>query len=269
MNTIGIDAGGSLIKIAYIENAHLHTKMFANDELGSLQSWLAILGGSSRFILTGGKAQKLKSVLGKGEVIQEFEATALGTDHLLMKTQKKPAGYILVMIGTGTSIQLVTEHKQLRLLGSGIGGGTIVGLGNLLTGSSDYHQLIQMADDGDRSRLDLLVKDIFESEDTPIPGELTASNFGKPGGIFGVRKEDQIAAVMNMVAETIVLLATQAAQTHQLKDIVFVGSTLNGNNFLKERLTMFQDMLDYKAHFIDRGSFAGAIGAMLWKRRQD
>ncbi|RDI45395.1 type II pantothenate kinase [Falsibacillus pallidus] len=260
---IGIDAGGSLIKIAYFENGMLHTKMYSNEQTDEFMGWISFLSLNHKVVLTGGKAVKLRNHFQGSKVIPEFEATAIGTDYLLKKEKNVMGAYILTMIGTGTSIQYIHQGKGERLLGSGIGGGSILGLGRLLTGSTNFHELMELAEKGQAGKLDLQVRDIFESDDTPIPGDLTAANFGKVYGMDTFSKEDQMAAVTNMAAETIVLLSTQAALSKGVRDIVFVGGAIEGNTYFRKRLATFRKMMDYTPHFLDRGPFVGAIGAML------
>lgn len=44
-----------------------------------------------------------------------------------------------------------------------IGGGTLLGLANLLTGVNDFDTILEMSKRGDNSNVDLLVKDIYGS----------------------------------------------------------------------------------------------------------
>ena len=44
-----------------------------------------------------------------------------------------------------------------------IGGGTLLGLANLLTGINDFDTILEMSKRGDNSHVDLLVKDIYGS----------------------------------------------------------------------------------------------------------
>ncbi|MGD6956816.1 hypothetical protein ACQCWA_15065 [Rossellomorea aquimaris] len=64
-----------------------------------------------------------------------------------------------------------------------------------------------------------------------------------------------------MIAETIILLASQASQANKLEHFVFIGSTLKSNPALKEDLSQFQDMLSYTPIFPDKGAYAGSLGA--------
>ena len=51
--------------------------------------------------------------------------------------------------------------KFERVSGTMIGGGTLVGLSNLLTGVNDFETIVEMSQKGDNSGVDMLVKDIY------------------------------------------------------------------------------------------------------------
>ena len=62
-----------------------------------------------------------------------------------------------------------------------IGGGTLIGLSNLLTGEKDFDKIIEMASRGSNSNVDMLIKDIY-GQNSPfkeLQGDLLASSFAK------------------------------------------------------------------------------------------
>lgn len=68
-----------------------------------------------------------------------------------------------------------------RVSGTMIGGGTLLGLSNLLTGVNDFDTIKELSKNGDHSKVDMLVKDIY-GDSSPIKGlhgDLLASSFGK------------------------------------------------------------------------------------------
>ena len=70
--------------------------------------------------------------------------------------------YIIVNIGSGVSILLVrSENEVQRIGGSSIGGGTFTGLCSLLTGCNSFAEAIDLAEQGDNTKVDKLVKDIY------------------------------------------------------------------------------------------------------------
>ena len=89
---------------------------------------------------------------------------------------------LLVSCGSGVSIIKVNDFNSYeRVSGTMIGGGTLLGLSNLLTGVNDFDTIIKMAQEGDNSNVDMLVKDIY-GDNAPfkeLQGELLASSFAK------------------------------------------------------------------------------------------
>ena len=264
-NKIGIDAGGSLLKIAYEEKGKFHVKTYGNDESKNLIQWLTMLNPDATLYITGGKSTSIKEqVMQKCVYIEEFEAVTKGARFLVKRENPSfQDDFILVSLGTGTSIFHVKEEESHRLLGSGIGGGTLMGLGSLLTGRGNYQHLINLAEKGSSQKSDLLVRDIYAPNEPPIPGELTAANFGKAHFNMQARVEDHVAALIRLIGETVISLASQAAKITGVEKIVFVGSTLNGNKPLKDVLSGFQSMMQYEPIFLEKGSYAGAIGTLI------
>ncbi|CAM3791297.1 type II pantothenate kinase [Mesobacillus thioparans] len=264
-NRIGIDAGGSLIKIAYEENGRLHFRKQPNSELDEALQWLKIIAGNRSFYLTGGKAGTIKAnFFPEANIIDEFSAVCEGSRHLKMKeAMSGSAPYILVNIGTGTSWFTVDGAEYERVLGSGMGGGTFMGLGRIFSEGDGFFDLVSLAASGDKSNVDLLVKDIYYPEKAPIDGELTASNFAKSQEITSSSPADKMASLNNMIAETLTLLTVQAASLHNIKQAVFIGSTLAGNKPLQNSLETYCRMSGIEPFFLENGEFSGAIGAML------
>jgi type II pantothenate kinase len=260
----GIDAGGSLVKIAYEEKDRIHYKKYHINELNQAISWLKIAATEMKVALTGGKAHLIqKKYFPEGEIVPEFQATCEGARMFLLKEEKNiEEPFLLVNIGTGTSWHIVNGEKYERILGSGVGGGIFTGLGSLLTSEEDFGKLTALANKGDKGKVDLLVKDIYESDEPPIDGNLTAANFAK-GSKVKHSDADRMAAISNMIVETIFLLTMQAAEIHQVKEVVFIGSTLIGNESLKKGLEYYMNMMGLSATFLKNGEYCGATGAYL------
>ncbi|MEW9050173.1 MAG: type II pantothenate kinase [Neobacillus sp.] len=258
MKKAGIDAGGSLIKVVYEEQERMHYKKYQINELDQVMSWLKMIS-PDQIALTGGKAEYIKQqYFPYAVVVPEFQATCEGALFFLKVKRENP--FLLVNIGTGTSWHVIKGKHYERLLGSGIGGGTFTGLGSLLTTTSDYFKLTELAEKGDKGNVDLLVNDIYESSDTPINGELTAANFAK-GKKVEQSEADRMASLSNMIAETITLLTLQTASLHLIKDIVMIGSTLTGNPALKKGLRFYLNMVGLSVEFLANGEYCGAMGA--------
>lgn len=70
---------------------------------------------------------------------------------------------LLVSIGSGVSMLRVSSSgdKFERVSGTMIGGGTLVGLSNLLTGVNDFDEIIKLSQEGNNGEVDMLIKDIY------------------------------------------------------------------------------------------------------------
>lgn len=262
--TIGIDAGGSLIKIVYEDKGKLHYRKYPVADLHQVMTWVKMFTVDKQVMLTGGKAGGIRSnYFPEAVIVDEFTASCQGAKYLMQKENiRGTEKFLLINIGTGTSWFLVEEDRYERVLGSGMGGGTFMGLGNILSGSQDFMELVEMSGTGSRGNVDLLVKDIYHPEEPPIPGELTASNFAK--GTEESTKSDRMAAFLNMIAETMTLLTVQAATIHSAKSAVFIGCTISGNKPLQDYLKYYLNMSGLEPVFLPNGEFSGALGAKMF-----
>lgn len=88
----------------------------------------------------------------------------------------------MVSIGSGVSIIKISNFDSFeRVAGTMIGGGTLIGLSNLLTGTKDFDKIIEMASKGDHTKVDMMVRDIYgdNSPFAELQGDLLASSFAK------------------------------------------------------------------------------------------
>ncbi len=268
-NSVGIDAGGTLTKLAYINrDGELTTKVFPSNELHLVKEWLEQHPQVEEIGMTGGRAEQLRQVLQTMKSIHyivEFEATLKGVRYLLQREGHAIESSIITNIGTGTSIHYMDGDTHMRVGGTGIGGGTLIGLSALTTGQSEFTHITQMAENGDRSQIDLFVKDIFQGMDAPLDGNLTASNFGKVGITEQQEHpvENILATVQGLVGEVVTTLSIQLSQQYNAKYIVFIGSTLTNNEILKRIIAHYTVLKKHTPIFLKDCGFSGAIGALI------
>jgi len=317
----GIDAGGTLIKIAYSQNGSGSGERLSSSEeqdgqkdkearpysegslpetdrtrqkqhpeeayaplpellkfpasrLEDAADWIKRhLPPDTRLGFTGGQAERLRALLPDRTdfvSVPEFEATAEGAVRILRSGSDRRGEanvsaerFVLVNVGTGTSLHLIDGAERPRLGGIGLGGGTIVGLTGLLCGVRDYAEIARLAPLGDREAVDLTVGQIYAPATPPIAGDLTAANFARPlPPEGGARPQDYAAAVVGMVAEIVTTVGVQYAKLHGARRVVYVGSTYENNELLRELTTRFTAMLGSEAVIPDSGLYSGAIGAL-------
>lgn len=266
---IGIDTGGTLTKLAYLNReGELMLEVFPSNEMDLVKQWIEAHPDVEEIGLTGGRAEQLRETLQSVKSMQyivEFEATLKGVHYLLQREGHAIEQAIIANIGTGTSIHYMDGNMHSRVGGTGIGGGTLVGLASIMTGVTSFDEVTTIASKGNREGIDLLVKDIYQGMDTPIAGTLTASNFGKAGITPGetYRTEDVLATTQGLVGEVISTLSIQLAEQYKAENIVYIGSTLSENEHLKDVIARYTVLKKHTPVFLKDCGFSGAVGALL------
>ncbi len=268
---IGLDVGGSTTKIVGLHNGELISNELvqASDPVasafGALGKFVNInhldLQSIDQVMMTGVGSSYMKGdLLGIPTVITpEFQAIGLG--GLYVSNLDKA---IIVSMGTGTAFVYADQNEVNHIIGSGVGGGTLIGLANRLINVRDFNLFIQMAEKGDISKIDLSIGDITNTEIPGLSSETTASNFGKMSD--SATPEDIALGIVNLVFQSIGTTAVMAARQHNLRQIVFTGNlTLVSQG--KHVLKSFSDLYGIDILVPDHSEFATAIGAALCATR--
>jgi type II pantothenate kinase len=260
----GIDLGGSLTKIAHGEP--LEFALFPSADIAGIVSYLHD-HSLTHLVLTGGGSVTQRTAFADFhvETADEFESSIRGTTFLLEQQGGAVFPYAVVSIGTGTSVSIVDRTGGKRVTGTAVGGGTIVGLGALLTGKTNYAEIIEKATQGDRSGVDVLVRDIYGGDLPGLSGDVTASNFGKA---VSRQPEDLARALLQMVGEVLAVIASLAASNIGAREIVYIGSSLRNNPTLVEVLESVTKFMGQRPRFVRNSEYAGAVGALLHASRQ-
>lgn len=261
---IGIDAGGTLIKMVIEQDDQRKYQTYLSTQLEEVAAWLNDQPCEDIHI-TGGKAKMLHDMLNcDAKTYIEFDAAAKGIQILLKEQGTQLDRYIFTNVGTGTSIHMSDASGQQRVGGIGTGGGMIRGLGYLLTEIDDYETLTNLAQDGDRDIIDLKVKHIYKNDTPPISGELTAANFGHV--LHNLDKTftdaDKLASVMGVVGESVTTVSIHVAREHAAEDVVYIGSSFHNNPLLQQVVTDYTILRGFKPHYLDNGAFSGALGTL-------
>ncbi len=232
---VGIDVGGSTTKIVgFAPGGKLLSPIFvqATDPVTSiygafgrftLENGLS-LDEIDRIMMTGAGSRAIKSRIYNRECksVSEFASTGIGGLYLSELDEA-----IVVSLGTGTALihakrtadGTVTDY----LGGTGVGGGTILGLSRKMLGIGSVDHLEQISEGGDLSLIDLRIRDISKSGTFKGVNEnLTASNFGNLSDLAS--KKDIALGIFNMVSETVAMMSIFAARQFGIKDIVMCGN---------------------------------------------
>jgi type II pantothenate kinase len=179
--------------------------------------------------VTGGRHKELPDALDGTPVVKVDELQAIGRGGLLASGYEEA---LIASLGTGTALVGARRGEMMHLGGTGVGGGTLLGLSRLLLGTTDATLIDDLAERGDPERIDLTVGDIVGGPVGRVPASATASHFGKASGIVAgtwvgddaqVGREHVAAALMNLVGQATLRLALLAATTYRFRSVVLLG----------------------------------------------
>ena len=265
---LGIDIGGSTTKIAgYLESGQRigTLRVEASDRLTSLYGAIGnflstrsiALNDVACFVITGvGAALVEGDIYGiRTERIDEF--VAIGNGGLALSGKEEA---LVVSLGTGTAFVRAGRLGCVHIGGSGVGGGTLAGLSWHIFHENDHGAMARLAEQGDLSKVDLMISDICTNEVGTLPSHITASNFGKITS--AASKEDIAMGLVNMVFQTVGMLSVFALKNDKVKDVVLTGSLAN-MSLAPKIMSVVEEISDVKFFIPDNATFATAIGAAL------
>lgn len=272
---IGIDVGGSTTKIVGFrkKSRELIAPMFvtATDPVTSAY------GAFGKFTLANGlELEDISCVKMTGvgathitkpiyglRCLRVSEFTSIGLGGLYLSGLERA---IVVSMGTGTAInyakRIDERHADVEYLGgTGVGGGTLVGLSKKLLGLDTVEHIVSVCEGGHLENIDLRISDISpQSKYGDINEELTAANFGRVSDL--ATRSDIALGIVNMVGETVGMMAIFAARKYGIKDIVLTGNLACLDPFRR----VFEGMnrsLDVNFVVPDDARYSTVIGATL------
>ncbi|MDE0887541.1 MAG: hypothetical protein OSB70_18615 [Myxococcota bacterium] len=263
---IGVDVGATLAKLAFrAPGGALEFALLPAADPDALEARVRDFD-PDRVGLTGCGAIALEARLGMPcRQSIEFEAWGRGSRGLLRSQGlAADAPYLLVSVGTGTSVLRVEGADVARVGGTALGGGTLMGLSGALTGKTDYEEICRLAEKGDRGRVDLRVGDLYAENEIQLPGETTAAAFGKLAlpSSKAPSVEDLAAAILGLVGENVALIGCGIAYATGVRRLVYGGGTLHDNPVLVSVLQAVTSMAGCEPVLLEHGTFAGAVGAL-------
>ena len=264
---IGIDIGGTTTDIVGLSKGEILNPLSvkADDPItsaaGALGKFVEMMGlplsDIELIAATGvGSTQIGNKLLGiPVKKIDEFESIGTAGGFL---TGLKEA--MVISMGTGTALVHVGNGRIKHWGGSGVGGGTMVGLSRKLLNINTIQTLMDKASKGRLEMVDLTVGDIAGGALVNFPESATASNFGKISD--QANSKDIALAIINLVGQTIALLGISAARAEKVDNIVLTGKL--------SILPLIRKVVDgvgnlYQINFLvpNHAEFATAIGAAL------
>ncbi len=264
---IGIDIGGSTTKIVGVENSRVisHLRVKASDPVTSAYGAFGRFLDENRLsiedikkvMFTGVGASFLNGELYglPSERVDEFLAVGTGGRYL-----SGIENSIVVSLGTGTAFVSVKGSDIHHFGGTGVGGGTVTGLADKMLGVHSHEHLFEMAKNGDLSSVDLTIGDISRTAVSNMNASVTASNFGKLTD--SAEGKDIALGILNMVFQTVGVMAIFAARAENVGDIVITGN-LSTVNYASQVFKGIEEIYNIPIIIPPLADYATAIGAAI------
>ncbi|MBQ7356698.1 MAG: pantothenate kinase [Clostridia bacterium] len=273
---IGIDVGGSTTKIVAFrcDKKTKEYKLIEPQLVKANDPITATYGAFGKFtdennlkfsditkvMMTGvGSAYVRKNLYGLDcERVEEFNSIGRGGLYLSGLSEA-----LVVSMGTGTAMVHARSDGAMNYLGgTGVGGGTLMGLSKLLLKAESVEHIVEYAREGDLANIDLRIKDMTAEDSlSALSRDLTAANFGNVSDI--AEKSDISKGIMNLVFETVGMISIFAARSVGVRDIVLTGN-ITQLEYCREKFNEFNNMgYGVRFHIPERSRYATVIGTAL------
>jgi len=269
---IGIDIGSTTTKAVSIEDGKITKRIKARAQ----DAITAATGAFGKIVLenginintiekikiTGAGAPKIKDDIFGIPTGRINEIDAIGIGGMFLSGMKN---IIITNIGTGTVIIEAGDNGIKHFGGTGVGGGTILGLAKKLLPTAQFNDILELAKNGKLNQVDLLLGDITETGLSFLSGESTASNFGKM--LDSASPADIALAIINLVYQVIGVLSVFAAKAKNAgtgeKCRVIVTGNGSKNIIGQKVLDDISKMYGVEFTYPDYAEYTTAIGAGL------
>ncbi len=273
---IGIDVGGSTTKIVGFSKNDGKISLIEPQFVRANDPVTACYGAFGKFtdenrlaisdvekvMMTGVGSSYVKRDLYGLECLHVPEFHSIGRGGLYLSGLDEA---LVVSMGTGTALVHAKKNGEMKYLGgTGVGGGTIMGLSKLLLQAESIEHIASYAETGDLSKIDLRIGDLTSRDNlTRLSRDLTASNFGNVSDI--ATKEDVALGILNMVFETIGMVSVFAAHEAGVPNIVLTGNLTRFPHCEAKFRELNSLHENYGVNFIipDNSRFSTVIGTAL------
>ncbi len=274
---IGIDVGGSTTKIVGLRESKSDWELITPQLVRANDPVTAVYGAFGKFtdengldisdiskvMMTGVGSSFVKRDLYGLDCrrVEEFDSIGKGGLYLSGLSEA-----LIVSMGTGTAMVHAKAGGPTNYLGgTGVGGGTLMGLSKLLVGAESMDHIVEYAAEGDLGKIDLRIKDLTAKESlSALSRDLTMANFGNVSDV--AERSDLALGILNLVFETVGMVSIFAARSVGVKDIVLTGNVTQ-LDYCKRKFEEFNGM-GYGVRFVipAHSRYATVIGTALLGR---
>lgn len=259
MNYISMDIGTSNIKIIEtdekinVKNKVILEKIEPEKALEKFIKEKNInLKNIEKILITGVGANELEDEFFNKPIVNIPEFIATGN---IVEQEK----FIVASIGTGTAFIKNENGDMDHLGGTGIGGGTLINLCKKINPQISWEDIKNAEFTGKLENVDLTIQDVTTEEIKTLPKDTTAVNFGKLNE--KATNEDVILGIMNMIFETIGVMAALAAKGSNITNIITIGQIVN-IPYARKVLDKIERLHNVKFTIPKNAEYGTAIGAV-------
>lgn len=259
MNYLSMDIGTSNIKIIEtdeklnIKNKMILEKMESEKALEKFINENNInLENIEKIIVTGVGANNMGDRYINTPIVQIPEFIATGS----VGDEEK---FIIASVGTGTAFIKNENGEIIHLGGTGVGGGTLINLCRKINPEVNFEDIRKAELTGSLKNVDLTIQDVTTEEIKTLPKDTTAVNFGKLNE--KATNEDVVLGIMNMVFETIGVMAALAAKGSNITNIIAIGQIIN-IPYARKVLDKIEKLHNVKFTIPQNAEYGTAIGAI-------
>lgn len=272
-NLVAIDFGASNTDAAAVVEGKLKIWSERRKGIPSVQGVEALLDmGEVDFddvhliAVTGGHHQILPIDVDGVPIVKVGELVAIGRggQALAAGSWRLPEEEMLVVsAGSGTAMVAARGQVYQHVTGSGVGGGTLLGLGRLLLGVTDPVEINRLAKQGSANHADLALRDLVTGPIGSLPADATAVNFGRVARSDEIpSREDLAAALINMLGQVIATLATNAARAATLSRGIVTGH-MTDMDTMRDTMANVGRFFGFPLETCGEAGYATVIGALL------
>jgi type II pantothenate kinase len=256
---IGIDRGASYTDFGIVAGGRLiefeSLKGRGWEAIERVLNRLSAAHRSDQIVFTGSTAGMPAGTRERIMLVPEIDAIGCGGAAMAALSD-----CLVVSAGTGTAVVRFQEGVARHVGGTGVGGGTVTGLGMLICGSDDPRRIEELALGGNAASVNLTLAELGYEGLSFLGADVTASNFAAPKSR---RVEDLAAAILALVAETIGIVASLCARESACRDRIVMVGKVSGNRFIRQVLERVGTLYQTGFVFPDNPGYATVLGAAM------
>lgn len=267
-----IDFGITNTDVVIEQNGELLTltRPTSSDPSPALVAELLQTGGSSVAALrglavTGGRHRLLPDEINGIALTRVGEIAAIGRGGQAVAEQLgvvTSTPLLVVSAGSGTATVFAHAETYQHVSGSGVGGGTLLGLSRLLLHTVEPQEIDALALAGDPNGADLALRDVITGPIGSLPPDATAVNFGRVGKFdISVSREDLAAALVTLVGQVIAVTAINSARARNCQHIVVIGHLIDMPS-IRQTVQNVSQFYATPILLAEKPGYATALGAL-------